>query len=164
MNSANKNNTALKTFFVTAFVSVLLFGVFYYLINDLSTTEDLTTGAMAPQSTLVASAQNNNENADSGAVLPASSENASADTNTNSVFGTLAEQKPNVQPKVVLAGSDDLTNESTQSTVPATGSDTMFLAFIISSLITFTGVYLLITGPRQKALAKFERRIVKELD
>jgi hypothetical protein len=83
------------------------------------------------------------------------------DSTQKSVFKELSTQKVDAQPKMVLGGSD---TSAPESTVPATGSDTIFGAFVLSSLIMFMGIYLLLTQPRNTALAKFEKRIIRELD
>jgi len=51
-----------------------------------------------------------------------------------------------------------------ESTVPATGSDIITGVFIVSCLAILTGLYLILTQTRGAALAKFEKRINKEID
>ena len=142
MNSAKESN--VKSIAVIAFVSVLLFGIFYYLITDVSSSTNLKAEKkVVTQNFLV------------------DSEKVKGDSAEKSVFKELSTQKVDAQPKMVLAGSDTGIPEST---VPATGSDTIFSMFAVSSLIMFTGIYLLLTQPKNTALAKFEKRIIRELD
>jgi hypothetical protein len=162
MNSARESN--LKNVAVIAFVSLLLFGIFYYLITDVSSSTNLK--AEKKVETQVA-AQNYLANAEKS-VEPAApvveetvAPEVKGDSAEKSVFKELATQKANVQPKMVLAGND---TNAPESTVPATGSDTIFSMFVVSSLIMFTGIYLLLTQPKNTALAKFEKRIIRELD
>lgn len=155
MNSAKESN--VKSIAVIAFVSVLLFGIFYYLITDVSSSTNLKAekkvdAQVVAQNFLVDSEKPANS------VVP---ENVKGDSVEKSVFKELSTQKVDAQPKMVLAGSDTNTPEST---VPATGSDTIFSMFVVSSLIMFTGIYLLLTQPKNTALAKFERRLIRELD
>ncbi|HAZ29339.1 TPA: hypothetical protein DCY43_01100 [candidate division WWE3 bacterium] len=151
------SNSNVKSIAIMVFVSVLLFGIFYYLITDVTSSSDLktTTAQNTQTDTVLADSQKVNN-----AGAPA--QEVKGDTAQVSVFKSLADQKTDVKPKAVLAGSD--TRETTQSTVPATGSNTIFVAFVISCLTMFTGIYLLITQKNGVALAKFEKRIIKELD
>jgi len=182
MNSANGSN--VKNIAVIAFVSVLLFGIFYYLITDVTST---------PSSNLKAESQKVVEDSAKQAYLAESSatkgdsDEKSQDTIKNheevktttevkdqteasevkgdkaevSVFKALSSQKADSQAKVVLGGADEQTPEST---VPDTGTNTIFGAFVMSSLIMFAGIYMLMTQPKDVALAKFEKRIIRELD
>jgi len=150
MNTARESN--VKNVAVIAFVSVLLFGIFYYLITDVSSSANLK---VEKKIGLQVAAQNflaDEVKTDDGKVTKAKQE---------SVFKELSTQKVDTQPKMVLAGADENTPEST---VPATGSDTIFAAFVVSSLIMFTGIYLLLTQPKNAALARFEKRVIRELD
>lgn len=146
MNSAKESN--FKSIAVIAFVSVLLFGIFYYLITDVSSSTNLKAEKKVDAQVV---AQN----------FLVDNKDVKGDSVEKSVFKELSTQKVDTQPKMVLAGSDTNTPEST---VPATGSDTIFSMFVVSSLIMFTGIYLLLTQPKNTALAKFERRLIRELD
>lgn len=147
MNTAKESN--IKSIAVISLVSVLLFGIFYYLITDVS----------GSPSNLKAESNKITEQAVAKTYL--ADEEVKGNSTENSTFKELSTQKADTQPKMVLGGSDE---QTTQSTVPATGSDTIFGAFVLSSLVMFTGIYLLLTQPKNAALAKFERRIIRELD
>jgi len=147
MNAARESN--VKSIVVISLVSVLLFGIFYYLITDVSNS---SSDLKASNKVELSAAQN---------FSASTEENVKGDSVEKSVFKDLSTQKADVQPKMVLGGSDQ---QTTQSTVPATGSNTIFGAFVVSSLIMFTGIYLLITQSKTAALAKFEKRIIRELD
>ena len=157
MNTARESN--VKSIAVIAFVSVLLFGIFYYLITDVSSSTSLRAEKKADSQ---AAAQNFlGDNKEPATLAEAKPQDVRGDSTQKSVFKELSTQKVDAQPKMVLAGSDTSTPEST---VPATGSDTIFAAFVVSSLIMFTGIYLLLTPSKNSALAKFEKRIIRELD
>jgi len=159
MNSAKESN--LKNVAVIAFVSLLLFGIFYYLITDVSSSTNLK--AEKKVDTQVA-AQNFLADAEKPAepkIDETKAEEVRGSSAEKSVFKELSTQKVDTQPKMVLAGND---TNAPESTVPATGSDTIFSMFVVSSLIMFTGIYLLMTQPKNTALAKFEKRIIRELD
>jgi hypothetical protein len=160
MNTAKESN--VKSISVIAFVSVLLFGIFYYLITDVSNSTNLKAERKADAQVVAQNFVADEVRANDGKVAEAKSQQeVKGDSTQKSVFKELSTQKIVTQPAMVLAGSDTTVPEST---VPATGSDTIFAAFVVSSLIMFTGIYLLITQPKNTALAKFERRIIRELD
>ena len=165
MNSANGSN--VKNIAVIAFVSVLLFGIFYYLITDVTSTPSSDLKAQS-QKVVADSAEQTYlaENSKSKAVKTntdsgSSDSDVKGDKTEVSVFKALSTQKADTQAKVVLAGADEQTPEST---VPDTGTNTIFGAFVMSSLIMFAGIYMLMTQPKDVALAKFEKRIIRELD
>ncbi len=155
MNTARESN--VKSIAVIAFVSVLLFGIFYYLITDVSSSTNLKAEEKADSQVVAQNFLVDNEKPTD----PVMMENVKGDSVQKSAFKELSTQKVNTQPKMVLGGSDTTTPEST---VPATGSNTIFSMFVVSSLIMFTGIYLLLTQPKNTALAKFEKRIIRELD
>ena len=112
MNSAKESN--VKNIAVIAFVSVLLFGIFYYLITDVSSSTNLKAEKKVDAQVV---AQNFLVDSEKPAdpVVP---ENVKGDSVEKSVFKELSTQKVDAQPKMVLAGSDTSTPESTG---PATG-------------------------------------------
>jgi len=150
MNTARESN--VKNVVVIAFVSVLLFGIFYYLITDVSSSTNLKAEKKMGSQVIAQNFLADEVKTDDGKVTEAKQK---------SVFKELSTQKVDTQPKMVLAGADE---NAPESTVPATGSDTIFAAFVVSSLIMFTGIYLLLTQPKNAALARFEKRIIRELD
>ena len=154
MNTANESN--LRNVAVIAFVSVLLFGIFYYLITDISNTTNLKAGKKDDSQV---TAQNFSVNAST--IAETTIQEVKGDSTQKSAFKELSAQKVDAQPKMVLAGAD---TTPPQSTIPATGSDAIFSMFVVSSLIMFTGIYLFLIQPKNTALAKFEKRIIRELD
>ena len=60
----------------------------------------------------------------------------------------------------VLGGAD----ETTQSTVPNTGSTEITIALLLASVALTIGGYFISRNPTQKALVEFENRVVRKLD
>lgn len=186
MNTAKESN--IKSIAVISLVSILLFGIFYYLITDVSNSsssikaQDNKTREQSAAQTYVADAEKpaeavaqaepadaqpegdvKGESTEQNAIpaVDQTAKEAEPEPEKESVFKTLSAQKATAQPGVVLGGADQ---QTTQSTVPTTGSETIFAAFVVSSLVMFTGIYLLLTQPKNAALAKFEKRIIREMD
>lgn len=163
MNTAKESN--IKSIAVIALVSVMLFGIFYYLITDATSTPSSDLKAQSQKVTQQAVAQTYVADAvkaeEKTQGVAEKTTDVKGDATEASVFKALTTQKADVQPKMVLGGADENTPEST---VPDTGSQTIFGAFVLSSLIMFTGIYLLLSQPKNLALAKFEKRIIRELD
>lgn len=164
------NNSNVKSIAIMVFVSILLFGIFYYLITDVTSStakSDLRAETERINEEIAMASNNSTDSTDITALKADEEKNGEAsevrgDATQASVFKQLAEQKVDVKAKSVLSGTD--VRDSTQSAVPETGSDTIFAAFVISCLTMFTGIYLLINQRKNKALAKFEKRIIKELE
>lgn len=159
MNSAKESN--VKNIAIIAFVSVLLFGIFYYLITDVSNSTNLKAEKKVDSQVTAQNFLADSEKPANPVITEAKTQEVKGTSTQNSVFKELSTQKVDAQPKMVLAGSD---TNTTESTVPVTGSNTIFGAFVVSSLIMFTGIYLLLTQPKNTVLAKFEKRIIRELD
>lgn len=173
MSSANGSN--LKNIGIMVFVSMVLFGVFYYLITDVTSSSSSPVYKVNKQAYVAKDAEVKNPSTSLQSQIDStdvkkeenSPENSAdakevkGDSTQTSVFKSLTTQKPDVQAKVVLGGADE---QAPQSTVPETGTDTIFGAFVASSLLMFAGIYMLINQPKGAALAKFEKRIIRELD
>lgn len=166
MNTARESN--VKSIAAIAFVSVMLFGVFYYLITDATSTSSSDLKAQAEKSVQNTADQQTVTQNYLGSRVEAKTDTAvetnvdvKGDATETSVFKALSTQKTDLQPKMVLGGADAQTPEST---VPDTGTNTIFGAFVVSSLIMFTGIYLFMTQPKNAALANFEKRIIRDLD
>lgn len=145
MNATDQAKNGFKTFIITLAVSLFLFSIIYYIATDISQSVNIESGT---------------EEVSNPTSFNVSKEVASAEI--ASVFGDLAEQDIDVPQKMVLAGSD--TAETTQSTVPATGSLDITYALALSLSAIAFGLYFLVVEPRRKALSKFEQRVTKELN
>ena len=137
-----------KTFVVTLSVSLLLFGALYYLITGFSQEidiEDSSASVDGGETTVVYNASDVDEK-----VMGASTQ--------TSVFGEIAQAPVNAQPATVLSSHD--VTETTESTVPVTGSNT--LLGITMAVASFSATaYVLLIGPRKLALSGFERDITR---
>jgi hypothetical protein len=137
-NDTAKNG--FKTFVVTLSVSLLLFGALYYLITDFSSDVDIENTASK-----------------SGTFAYDPITTVKGSTTQNSVFGSIVEEPVKTQPAAVLAETDTITaTETTESTVPDTGSETL-IGTMISIGFFSAAVYILVVGPRKFAMAGFEK-------
>lgn len=148
MYSEQQAKNGFKTFVVTLSVSLLLFGALYYLITGFSQEIDIE-GSSTPVAYNTAPATNTYYNA--------SNENVKGTTTT--VFSTIADKPVNARPATVLASATTAA-ESTESTVPNTGSNTL-LGTIMAVGSFSAALYVLMLGPRKFALSGFEREITK---
>jgi hypothetical protein len=158
MNNSAQAKNGFKTFIATLVISLILFGVIYYLLTG-------GTGVISIESDPVGVSE--------GAVAQL----IETDEESESVFGSLARQS--VPRGAVLSETDeadfvymdDFLNEmatmeqASPSTVPVpeTGFSGMTYALIISSMISVLGIYLLIIEPRRRALSGFERKVLRDL-
>src|SRR3989344_717447 len=144
MNNSIQAKNGFKTFLLTLMISFGVFGLIYYLAT-FNTQHKVDIEAPSP-------VQAEEENKDEDAKV------LSANTNQvvrESAFENLKNQEVNVPTREVLAGAD----ESTESTVPETGSTEITLGFMLSIIIAALGGYLLLIAPRKRALDNFERRV-----
>jgi uncharacterized surface anchored protein len=142
MNNSQQALNGFKTFIMTLSVSLLLFGVVYYVATyDTAGTFDIESGVEAEAAT-----------GETYASVPEG-------TTRESPFADLNRPRPDVEQPAVLGGSD-----ATPSTVPETGTDNITFFLFISMIITTLGAYLLVFAPRQRALENFERRIRNKVD
>jgi hypothetical protein len=141
MNNSIQAKNGFKTFMLTLVVSLFVFSIVYYIASDTSSKkvdieENNVTGSVSKPATVAANT-------------------------SGSAFEDLSKQKMNVPQRAVLAGS---TVETTQSTIPVTGSTEITYAFLISMIAIFAGAYYLVFYPRKRALAEFEDRVTRDLD
>ena len=152
MYSEQQAKNGFKTFVVTLSVSLVLFGALYYLVTDYPEEIDIETASVTKEDEVAYNGDKTAEFAVKGISDKATSENSDEDT----VFGKINQQAVNAQPSVVMAGAE----ESTESTVPDTGSEQVL--GIAMSMVFFSGaLYILLTGPRKFALSGFEKDMTK---
>ncbi len=148
MYTEQQAKSGFKTFVVTLSVSLLLFGALYYLITGFSQEIDIEDSSATfdgGKTTVVYNAAD-------------ASEEVMGATTQSSVFGEIAEAPVDAQPATVLAAGD--VAETTESTVPATGSNT--LLGITMAVASFSAAaYVLLIGPRKLALSGFERDVTE---
>ena len=152
MNNEQQAKNGFKTFVVTLSVSLVIFCALYYLITGFSNEiniEDSTASSGVGNTTVV---YKPNEVAES--------EDVKGATTQASVFNEIAQAPVGGQAATVLSEHDE-TVETTESTVPETGSETML--GVIMTVAAFSAVaYFLLIGPRNLALSGFEKEITRE--
>src|SRR3990167_4629725 len=104
--------SGFKTFIVTLGVSLLLFGVLYYVLSGTSVTPNIES---EPDAQEVVNSDTVSKVEVAGVAEVKGAQNSQ---NEKSVFSDISKKKPDVPVKAVLAGA----NEATQSTTPATGT------------------------------------------
>ena len=137
MNPETQAKSGFKTFITTLGISLVVFSAAYYFLTNLS--------AGIPDAETF-QGKKSEELADS-----------STTTAQPTVFGVI-NNRPEVTQPAVLAGTT--TTETTESTVPGTGSNTLAGTLIGVSALSLAG-YLIFVGPRKLALKGFERDITK---
>lgn len=138
MNNSETAKNGFKTFVITLFISLIVFGGLYYIISGPANKVDIEKNLQSTGSTI-----------------------ASANTSKN-VFEDLSKQKiKDIPQKMVLAGA---TGQTTQSTVPQTGTTEMTTGFFLSLMILLVSVYVIFKGPRKYALSSFEKDVLRDLE
>lgn len=149
MYTEQQAKSGFKTFVVTLSVSLVVFGAIYYLITGFSQEIDIESSSAsldAGKTSMVYDSDTQNEQ-----VMGASTQ--------NSVFNEIAQAPVNAQPATVLAAGDAI--ETTESTVPVTGSNTLLgITMVIVSFSIAT--YIMFMGPRKLALSGFEKDITQD--
>ena len=171
MNNSYQSKNGFKTFLITLVISLGIFGLLYYVVTDFSNRVDINQEVASAQNQAesdlsnevdidkeVASAQSQAETP-KPEIVPEEKKDEQQEDKT--VFGELAAQDMDKTKKAVLGAA-----ETTQSTsaVPATGTNGMLIASIISATAFVAGAFILYVGPRKLALSKFEKEITKNLD
>ncbi|MFA6981632.1 MAG: hypothetical protein WC243_01240 [Patescibacteria group bacterium] len=133
MNNSYQAKSGFKTFALVFMVSLGVFFLFYYLTSSASKEVDIESYS-APR------------------------EDVLGESTEKSAFEELSEQK--MEPSKVLAGAT--TRETTQSTVPVTGTTEITFALFSGMTILTLGAYTLWTNPRKKALATFEKNATRD--
>ncbi len=147
MNEYTAKN-GFKTFVLTLGISLLFFGLVYFLLNaNTGVTENIDDAKMKTTNEEVL-----------GTTTEAPKEQATEEVKVEekpTVFAEIAKSKPSVVAPAVLAGA----TQSTQSTVPVTGTTSITLGFMTAvSLLAFSA-YTMVKGPRKAALKSFERDV-----
>jgi len=136
--------SGFKTFIVTLGVSLLLFGVLYYVLSGTSVTPDI-------ESDTSLQGRNNSDTLAAAQVSDAQSE--------KSVFSEISKKKPEVPVRTVLAGA----TEATESTVPLTGTTSITISLVLSLSVLAVGAYVYAKNPHKFALAHFEKEVTEEI-
>jgi hypothetical protein len=163
---AEQAKSGFKTFIVTFGVSLLVFGVFYYIITDYS-AQDINiedTGDIIGHTKVTGSLAQDVQGVSNSEDESKSSETSSGTVNEEvaSPFGELAQKEVNAEPRIVLAEATGQTTQTTQSTVPDTGITSITAGFLVSIILLSFFVYVVFVNPRKYALTKFEKEIRKD--
>lgn len=126
--------SGFKTFVTTLSISLVVFGVAYHVLTNLSSSSPDAENFEARNGTALA-----------------------VDTQS-SVFGVINQATPSVSQPAVLAAGD--VAETTESTVPSTGSE-MLIGSVVGLSATALAAYMVFAGPRKLALKGFENDLTK---
>lgn len=160
MNNNYQAQKGFKTFLVTLVISLGIFIAVYYVTSYPSykiDIEESTGGELLGRVEV---------NKTELAVAPVSEE--------KSPFRQLTDTEMNVPKRAVLAGSDEnitpdmsaetlptgLPSDTSESTVPDTGSFAMTISLFSSLCMLGAGLYYVYLGPRKLALKSFEDRFL----
>jgi hypothetical protein len=157
MNYETQAQNGFKTFIITLGVSLIAFSAVYYLVSDVSGNVDIESKSekavvvQTPKQEVAGTTVQSQTN--SGTQL-------AAQTPTQpSIFNEIAQKPINAKPVVtsVLGAA----TETTQSTVPNTGSET-FVGTMLAGAFFSIALYLLVVGPRKLAIEGFESEMLKK--
>lgn len=147
MNRSDQAQKGFKTFLLTMSVSLLVFSIIYYVITNTSTTsfsDDIESDDV--------SAANEKE---------------------SSPFAKLADQEiKDIPERAVLAGTDDLSGTTTQTTQTTTGVPVAPNGGVLSITVGFfgslaaflLGMFVIYKDPRRLAISSFENKMIKDQD
>lgn len=158
MNNSVQAQKGFKSFLITLSVSIFVFSIIYYLINDTSSTPvdiEQDSKAISQNQPAVQGVQTEQK--------PLATTQTQQDRSSDSAFEQLSKQKMEAPKKAVLAGATQATS-STQSTVPATGSVEITYALAISSLVIIFASFIYLRGPRSLAMVSYEKGFLKDLE
>uniref|UniRef100_A0A7C4TP11 Uncharacterized protein n=1 Tax=candidate division WWE3 bacterium TaxID=2053526 RepID=A0A7C4TP11_UNCKA len=142
MDYETQAQNGFKTFIVTLVVSLIAFSAIYYLVADVSGNVDIESGG------------------DQAMVqTPQQQVASSQDSKPASVFEEIS-QKP-VDSKASMVAVLGAADESTESTVPNTGSETLVGTMLAGAFFS-VALYFLLVGPRKLAIQGFENDVLKK--
>lgn len=166
MNYETQAQNGFKTFVITLGISLIAFSAIYYLVSDVSGNVDIeskTEKAVVVQTPKqeVAGATVQSQPTPN-AQLAAQPNTVPAPTPAvaqPSVFNEISQKPVNAKPMVtsVLGAA----TETTQSTVPNTGSETLIGTLLAGGFFSIA-LYLLMVGPRKLAIEGFENEMLKK--
>jgi hypothetical protein len=144
MDKSTQAKNGFKTFILTLSVSLVIFSAIYYFITDYSSNVDIESF--------------DSSMGDSQGVMD---ESDKSEGMGSSVFATINASDVDAAPRQVLGGAD--TGETTESTVPDTGSETL-LGTMLGVGFFAAAVYVAFVGPRKLAIQNFESNMLKGSD
>lgn len=154
MTPSDQAKKGFKTFLITLSVSLVLFSFIYYIVTD--SKQDINLDDSTPSKEVSAAVTPTPEVKGDSTVADAKVDSS----NEKSLFAELTTTTSSTNQRTVLAG----TTQSSQSSVPSTGVDSITYALVASSILLAGGVLYYIYGPRKVAINSFEREVIRSLD
>jgi hypothetical protein len=149
MNYETQAQNGFKTFLVTLVVSLVAFSAIYYLVSDSSGNVDIESNS---EQAIVQTP--NQKVADNSNLQPETQP---------SVFEEISKKPVSDSAMIAYSNANVLgvADETSESTVPNTGSETF--AGTLAALAFFAvALYLLVIGPRKLAIEGFESEMLKK--
>ncbi len=157
MNTSEQAKKGFKTFLITLSVSLVLFSFVYYVVTDSRDEFNIEdTDSVSATTETIASP----EVAGTTDMKQEDTKVAVGSSNPESLFGEINKMKDSPKQRTVLAGA----TQTSQSSVPETGVDSITYALIGSSLLLGIGVFIYMYGPRRIAIRSFEKEVIRSLD
>lgn len=153
MNYETQAKNGFKTFIITLCISLVAFSAIYYLVSDATGNVDIES---------IDKQNEQSANFEVKEQVAGTTSQANNETKQETVFSEIAQKPTNA--KSTLANANTVlgaATETTQSTVPNTGSETLVGA-ALAGMFFSVAIYLLFIGPRKLALESFEAGILKK--
>lgn len=155
-----QSTKGLSTFVLTLSISLIVFSTIYYLMTTRSPTQDDFTAESVSQSKVT-----EEESASQPVTVNTKNREEVKGKDTKTVFGEIADAKPNTTYRQVLAGSDVASSETTQTTMSnlETGVTSVTAGLISAFILFVSGMIFIYRNPRKLALNTFEKKMTKGL-
>lgn len=151
MNNSESAKKGFRTFILTLAVSLMVFSAVYYVLTTYTQNNE-------PLNTIVAVEEKVEESAGEKALANDLSAEVQGAKDEKTVFGEIADKKPQVMTQAVLAGATSAPQTpETTSSVPVTGFSEMTVGLILSLALFVGAMIYTVKNPRKLALAKFEK-------
>jgi len=158
MNTSEQAKKGFKTFLITLSVSLVLFSFVYYVVTD--SRDEFNIDDASSVSAITNTNTNSPEVAGTTDAKQDDTKVTVGSSNPESLFGEINKMKDSPKQRTVLAGA----TQTSQSSVPETGVDSITYALIGSSLLLGIGVFIYMYGPRKIAIRSFEKEVIRSLD
>ena len=136
--------SSFRTFILTLSISLIVFSAIYYVMSSSGMETDVFENSLSDSSIM--------------------EEESVKGTSSESVFGEIAAKEPETQSRFVLAGADDVVEETTESTttVPETGILSVTTGLFAALIFFIAGLVVIASNPRKLALNTFEKTVTRE--
>ncbi len=163
MTTTEQAKKGFKTFLITLSVSLVLFSFIYYIVTDSKESYSIddvkkdevsvNTQKKSPEVAGVADTK-------VAVVTSTPTVEVKQPSEQKSLFGEINKKQVPTNNRTVLAGY----TQSSQSSVPETGFDSITYALIGSAILLGIGIFVYLYGPRKIAMQSFEREVIRSLD